>query len=153
MPGQVCDVMEREPLTIGPDAAVADLVELLHKNDERSIPVVQADGKLVGIVSEADLVLQQERDKLRLPPFINIMGGVVFLEPLHGLEAKLRKAFAAKVADTMTTKVVTVGADAPIKEAARLIARSDHNRLPVVDERGHLDGIVTRLDLLRSLTS
>lgn len=64
----------------------------------------------------------------------------------------VRKAFGAKARDLMTEDPVTISPDAPVREAARLIARVKHNRLPVV-EHGRLVGVVTRVDVLDALTA
>jgi CBS domain-containing protein len=77
---------------------------------------------------------------------------MVFLEPLRGFEARLKKAAAATARDMMTADPVTVDADDPVRKAARLIADSGHNRLPVV-EGGKLVGVVTRVDVLGALAA
>jgi CBS domain-containing protein len=113
--------------------------------------VVHDDGVLVGIVTENDLVLRGDDSSLHLPHYFEMFGGVVFLEPLQHLEDKLRKAFASTVEEMMTADVQTIGPDATVHEAARLISRSGHNRLPVV-EGEKLVGVVTRVDCLDALT-
>ena len=75
----------------------------------------------------------------------------MFLEPLQHLEDKLRKAFASKVEEMMTADVDTLTPDASVHDAARLISRTGHNRIPVV-EGTKLVGIVTRVDALDALT-
>jgi CBS domain-containing protein len=77
---------------------------------------------------------------------------VIFVEPIKHYEERLRRAFAATVADMMTPEPVTVRPDASIEEAARVIAERRHNRLPVVDEDGRLLGLLTRVDVLDALT-
>jgi CBS domain-containing protein len=76
----------------------------------------------------------------------------VFLESTKRFEARLRKAVGATARDLMTEDPVTIGPDASVEEAARLIARRKHNRLPVV-EHGRLVGVVTRVDVLDALTA
>jgi CBS domain-containing protein len=78
------------------------------------------------------------------------MGGVVFIESMKHFEDRIRKAFATNVEDMMTEDPVTIAPDAPVSEAARVISRRKHNRLPVV-EHGRLIGVVTRLDVLDAL--
>jgi CBS domain-containing protein len=115
------------------------------------VPVVNDGGRCVGIVTEADLVLSEEGADLHLPHYIALFGGVVFLEPLKRFESRLKKAFASKVKDMMTSDPVTIGPDASVEEAGRVIAERRHNRLPVV-EHGRLVGVVTRVDVLDALT-
>jgi CBS domain-containing protein len=116
-----------------------------------SVPVIDDSGRLVGIVTEADLVIRDEDADLHLPHHIDLLGGVVYLGRLKDYEERLKRAFAATVADMMTTKPVTVRPEDSVRDAARIIAERRHNRLPVVDDNGRLLGVVTRLDVLEAL--
>ena len=107
------------------------------------VPVVDGDGRCVGIVTEADLVLPDDQGDLHIPHYINLFGGTVFLEPLSRFEERLRKAFASTADDMMTRDPDAVGPDTSVREAAHLIHDSGHNRLPVVED-GRLVGVVTR---------
>ena len=113
--------------------------------------MVNGAGRCVGIVTEADLVLSEEGEDLHLPHYIALFGGYVFIEPLRKFESRLQKAFASKVSDMMTPDPITIGPDASVEEAGKVIADRKHNRLPVV-EHGRLLGVVTRLDVLEALT-
>ncbi|HEX2398069.1 MAG TPA: CBS domain-containing protein [Solirubrobacteraceae bacterium] len=144
--------MERDVVTVSPDDDVETVVRLLREHELPGVPVVNDGGRCVGIVTEADLVLSEEEADLHLPHYVDLLGGVIFLEPLRRFEDRIRKAFASKVADMMTPDPVTVSPDAPVEEAARLIAEHRHNRLPVV-QHGRLVGVVTRLDVLEALTA
>jgi CBS domain-containing protein len=95
------------------------------------------------------VISDEERD-LHLPHHLDILGAVVWLEPMKHFEERLRKAFAANVGEVMTPDPVTIAPDASVREAARIIAERRHNRLPVV-EHGRLVGVVTRLDVLEAL--
>jgi CBS domain-containing protein len=148
----VRDVMDSAPETVNVDTNVEDVVRLLHDNELPGVPVLDGDGKLAGIVTEADLILPDDQGDLHIPHYINLFGGTVFLEPLGRFEKRLRKAFASTAADMMTADPDTVAPDASIKEAARLVHESGHNRLPVVEEDGRLVGIITRVDLLGALS-
>jgi CBS domain-containing protein len=148
----VREVMDADPARVAADAGIEEVVETLRDNELPGVPVVDGDGGLVGIVTEADLVLPDDQGDLHLPHYINLFGGTVFLEPLSHFEDRLRKAFAASVRDMMTADPDTVGPDTSVQEAARLIHETGHNRLPVVED-GRLVGVVTRLDLLGALAS
>jgi len=149
----VRDIMDSDPATVSPDAPVEQIVAVLRDHGIPGVPVVDGDGRCVGIVTEADLVLPDDQGDLHLPHYINLFGGTVFLEPLGRYEQRLRKAFASTAADMMTREPDTVAPDATAKEAARLIHESGHNRLSVVDEDGRLVGVVTRLDVLGALAA
>lgn len=148
---KVRDIMDPDPVTVGPDADVQAVVTLLREHELHGVPVVNEGGRCLGIITEADLVLTGDDADLHLPHFIELFGGIVFLESMSHFEERLRKAVAATAKDLMTPDPVTVDADAPVEEAARLISRKRHNRLPVV-EHGRLVGVVTRLDVLDALT-
>ena len=150
MPVPVREVMDPEPVTVGSDTPVEDVIRLLGDSELPGVPVVEEDGRCVGIVTEADLVIADEQGDLHLPHYIELFGGVVFLEPLRHFEERLRKAFAAKASDMMTPDPITVGPDAGAREAARIISESGHNRLPVT-EGGRLVGVVSRADVLEAL--
>jgi CBS domain-containing protein len=146
----VREIMDPSPATVGPEAGVEEVVRTLREHELPGVPVVDGDGRCLGIVTEADLVLPDEQGDLHLPHYVNLFGGTVFLESLGRFEGRLRKAFAATAADMMTAAPDTVTPDTTVREAARLIHESGHNRLPVVDG-GRLVGVVTRLDVLGAL--
>jgi CBS domain-containing protein len=145
--------MDSNPETVSANAGVEEVVKTLRENELPGVPVVDDDGRCVGIVTEADLVLPDEAGDLHLPHYIELFGGTVFLEPLGRFEHKLRKAFASSASDMMTTDPDTVSPGTSVQEAARLIHEAGHNRLPVVDGDGRLLGVVTRVDLLGALAS
>ncbi len=144
--------MERDVVTVHPDTDVESLLRLMRKHELPGVPVTDESGHLLGIVTESDLVLRDEDADLHLPHHIDLWGGVIFLEPIKHYEERLRRAFAATVADMMTPDPVTVAPEGSLQDAARLIAERKHNRLPVVDADGKLAGVVTRLDVLEALT-
>jgi CBS domain-containing protein len=146
----VADIMHRDVVTASPHDDVESVLRLLREHELPGIPVVNDGGRCVGIVTEADLVISAEDRDLHLPHYLEILGGVVFLEPIRHFEDRLRKAFATKVEDMMTRDPDTIEMDATVEEAARKIAETRHNRLPVV-EHGRLVGVVTRLDVLEAM--
>jgi len=148
----VRDIMDSDPVTVNPGTPVEDVVRALRDNELPGLPVVDADGACVGVVTEADLVLPDDEGDLHIPHYINLFGGTVFLEPLGRFEKRLRKAFASTAEDMMTRDPETIGPDATARDAARIIHESGHNRLPVVED-GRLVGVVTRVDVLGALAA
>ncbi len=146
----VREIMDGSPATVSADTPVDEVVKTLRTHELPGVPVVDSEGRCVGIVTEADLVLADDERDLHLPHYVSIFGGLVFLEPLSHFEDRLRKATAALARDLMTEDPVTIEPSASVQEAARKIARSKHNRLPVV-EHGRLVGVVTRVDVLEAL--
>jgi CBS domain-containing protein len=148
----VRDIMDPSPATVSADASVEEVVRTLREHELPGVPVVDEEGRCVGIVTEADLILPDEGGDLHIPHYIELFGGTVFLEPLGRFEERLRKAFAANAADMMTRDPDVVAPDTTVAEAARLIHRSGHNRLPVAED-GRLVGVVTRVDVLGALAA
>jgi len=144
--------MDSAPATVTPDADVESVIRVMREHELPGIPVVNEGGRLVGIITETDLVLPDDDGDLHLPHYVNIFGGTIFLEPLRRFEERLRKAFASSARDLMTEDPDTVAPETTVDEAARLIHDTGHNRLPVV-EHGRLVGVVTRLDVLGALVS
>ncbi|MBK5111765.1 MAG: CBS domain-containing protein [Thermoleophilia bacterium] len=147
----VADIMDREPVSVSPDDEVRTVIEVLQTHDLPGVPVVDEVSKVVGIITESDLVISDEESDFHLPHYVNIMGGVVFLESTKHFEERAKKAFADRATDMMTADPITVGPDEPAEHAARLISEKRHNRLPVVDDEGRLVGVVTRVDVLAAL--
>ena len=152
MAAVVRDIMDSVPASVRPDTPVEEVVAVLRQHELPGVPVVDDDGRLVGIVTERDLVLPDDEGDLHIPHYVNLFGGTVFLEPLGRFEKRLRKAFASNAADMMSSDPDTVAPDTSVRDAARLIHESGHNRLPVVDD-GRLVGVVTRLDVLGALAA
>jgi CBS domain-containing protein len=148
----VREIMDDSPATVSTDTPVDEVVNTLRSHELPGVPVVDSEGRCVGIVTEADLVLPDDEGDLHIPHYINLFGGTVFLEPLGRFEERLRKAFASTAEDMMTRDPETVSSDTTVREAARIIHDSGHNRLPVVDE-GRLVGVVTRVDVLGALAA
>jgi CBS domain-containing protein len=147
---QVRDIMDEVP-TVDPHTPVDQVIRLLREYDFPGVPVVNAGGRCVGIVTEADLVISEDGRDLKLPHHLDLFGAVVWLEPFSHFEDRLKKALATEVQDVMTRDPVTVDADASLQEAARIIIDRGHNRLPVV-EHGRYLGVVTRVSVLDALT-
>lgn len=148
----VRDIMDSEPVSVTVADSVEKVLNVMRDHDLSGVPVVNEGGRCVGIITEADLVLSEEGEDFHLPHYFQLFGGVVFLERWSNFEERARKAFAATAEDMMTPDPITIEPDATVREAANLIARKKHNRLPVI-EHGRLVGVVTRVDVLDGLTS
>jgi CBS-domain-containing membrane protein len=133
----VASVMSSPVVTVTPGTSFKDAVRILRRKRVSGLPVVDGDGRLVGIVSEGDLLNKVEK---REPD------AYVFESKRHRLYSS--RAAALDVASAMSTQVVSVRPDFPIALAAREMHMRGFKRLPVVDEKGRLIGIVSRGDLL-----
>jgi CBS domain-containing protein len=148
----VRDIMQVNVPTVYPDDPIEQVVQTLRDNDLPGVPVINEGGRCVGIITEADLIMAGESEDLHLPHYIELFGGIVFLESTKKFEERLKKAIGAKASDVMSEDPITISPDASVAEAARMIAHHKHNRLPVV-EHGRMIGVVTRIDVLDALTA
>jgi CBS domain-containing protein len=145
------EIMNPDVPTVSPDDDARRAIDLLAKTDMGAIAVVDDDRRVVGIVSESDLILSDEESDLHLPHYLNIMGGVVFVGSMKGFGERLEKAFATEVSELMTPDPIVVHDYESADRVAKKIADTHHNHLPVVDEDGRLAGMVTRADALAAL--
>ncbi|WP_434599975.1 CBS domain-containing protein [Streptomyces sp. A5-4] len=137
-PHIVSDIMTHSVVTVGRRAAFKDIVELLGHWRVSAIPVTEAEGRIVGVVSDADLLPKEEfhdsnpdcRTQLRRP-------------------SDIAKAGAVTAEELMTAPAVTIHGGATLVEACRVMAHQYVKRLPVVDPEGRIEGIVSRGDLLK----
>ncbi|MEV5973161.1 CBS domain-containing protein [Streptomyces sp. NPDC051921] len=137
-PFTVADVMTKKVVAVLPGAEFKEIVTTMERWKVTAVPVVEGEGRVVGVVSEADLLLKEEFHDHRL--------GLV--EQLRRLDATT-KAGSRRAGDLMTSPAVTVAPDASLPQAARLMAAHRIKRLPVVDASGTIQGIVSRADLLK----
>jgi CBS domain-containing protein len=147
----VREIMDAEPATVTTEATVEEVVRALRDHELTGVPVVNDGGRCIGIITEEDLVMAGDEGDLHLPHYIELFGGIVFLESMGRFEERLRRATASTASDLMTKDPVTIGPDATAREAGRAMTHHKHNRLPVV-EHGRLVGVVTRVDVLDALT-
>lgn len=145
----VRELMSKDVITVGPDTPITQIISLLAGQAISGLPVVVGD-KLVGIVSEGDLVMREK--PVRTPAAIAFLGALLFVKSFEQTYEELRRHVGATAADVMTKDVITIGPDATVTEAASLILDRDVKRLPVV-EGDRLVGILTRKDLVRALLS
>lgn len=144
----VKDIMTRDVITVKEDTTVTEIGKILLENRISGVPVLDEEGELAGIVSEADLIYRD--GNVHLPTFIPIMDGIIFLESRKKLEEQLKKMVGYKARDVMTRDVVTVKENTPVEEAARIMLEKKINRLPVVRNKKVI-GIVTRADVLKAI--
>ncbi len=142
------DIMTHAPLTVGPDEEVAQAARIMLDKRVNGLPVVNDEGRLVGIITQSDLVTQQKR--MPLPSIFTLLDGFISLGSTDKLEREMQKIAALTVAQAMTPDPVTVGPDTPLEELATLMVEHKFHTLPVV-EGTRLTGVVGKEDILRTL--
>lgn len=144
----VADIMTRDVMTVTPQTSIRELADLFVSKRIGSVPVLDAEGALVGIVTESDLI--ELGKSLHLPTVISLFDWVIYLESEKVLERELKKMGGKTVADICQHEVITIAPGADISEAADLMSSHHVNALPVV-EHNRLLGIVARIDIIRTL--
>jgi CBS-domain-containing membrane protein len=139
----VRDVMTNSVVTTSPSAPFKYVLRIMQDQRISGVPVVDESGRLVGIVSEADLLRAENRD----PPRRNFFREW-FVSPARLSEIE-RRSEDLRAEDVMTRDVVTVRAETSVTDAARMLLEAGVKRLPVTDDQGRVVGIVSRADLLR----
>ncbi|MCX5445435.1 CBS domain-containing protein [Streptomyces nigrescens] len=137
-PYTVGDVMTRTVVAIGQEAPFKEIVETMERWQVSALPVLAGEGRVIGVVSEADLLPKEEFREAQPSR----------LEQLTRLD-DVRKAGALTAGELMSAPALTVHAGDTLAQAARTMAFKSVKRLPVVDGTGLLQGIVSRADLLK----
>jgi CBS domain-containing protein len=140
----VKDVMTTSVVAIGESAGYKDIITAMRQRRVSACPVLDGTGRVIGVVSEADLLLKE-------------VGPEPFIGPGRSVRASGRRGERAKAAgltaaELMSTPPVTISPDASVGEAAKLMYDRGVKRLPVVDSTGQLAGIVSRIDVLSVFT-
>ena len=141
------DVMVLSVITVGLDASIQEVADLLLRHRISAVPVVGANGEMLGIVSEGDLINRPEAETTHRKSW--------WLDALASneiLAAEYVKSHSRKVADVMTREVITASPDTSVAEVAALLERNRIKRVPIV-KNGKIVGIVSRANLLQALAS
>lgn len=147
MPKTVGEVMTREPILVTPQTALEEAVKILAAKKIGGLPVVDDSGKLVGVISEGDLMWQEA--EVKLPSYIMLLDSVIYLENPGRYQRDLHKALGQTVGEVMSNNPLTVKPEKTVKDAARILNEKRIDRLPVIDDSGKVVGIITRGDIVR----
>ncbi|MBI4772780.1 MAG: CBS domain-containing protein [Deltaproteobacteria bacterium] len=143
------DIMSQNPVTVSMETEVGQVAKLLFDKHINGVPVVDAKGKLKGILCQSDLIAQQK--KLSLPSVFTLLDSFIPLKSMKVFEKEVKKMAAATAGDAMTPNPYTVGLEATIEDVATLMVEKNFHTIPVV-ESGRLVGIIGKEDVLRTLT-
>jgi CBS domain-containing protein len=141
---QARDVMVSPVITVSKAATVREVAKILLEKRISAVPVVDDAGRLIGIVTEGDLIHRAEAGTERHDTW-----WVRFLTDDATIAADYAKSHARRVEDVMTTDVVTAAPEMPLHEIATLLEERDIKRVPIVDKEGNLVGIVSRANLIQ----
>jgi CBS domain-containing protein len=144
------DIMTTKVLTVRPETSISDLSKTLENRKIGGLPVVDKDGRLVGVITQSDLV-ERARD-LELPPAINILDFHIYLQIPSHLLHRVEKMLGTTVGDCMSPNPVTVAPNTPVSQIAALMAKQKVHTIPVLDG-GKLVGVIGKMDLVRAMAA
>jgi len=141
------DVMTTKLVTIGETATVQEAAKLMSENDVSALPVVDEQGRLVGLLSEADLLHRTEIGTQIVRPW-----WLEAVTPASTLAAEFLHAHGTAACELMSKKIISAAPSAPLSEIATLMERHRVKRIPIVED-GRLIGVVSRANLIQALAS
>ncbi|RII30575.1 MAG: hypothetical protein CXR30_06215 [Geobacter sp.] len=144
----VADIMTKDVVTVKPETTIRQLAEIFETRRFGTLPVIDDDGNLVGIVTESDLVEQGKN--LHIPTVISVFDWVIPLEGERTLERELQRMTAQTVGEIYTKDIKTVAPSEGISSAADVMSNNKLHALPVT-VAGKLVGIVSRIDIIRNM--
>ncbi|MGJ3246679.1 MAG: CBS domain-containing protein [Elainellaceae cyanobacterium] len=147
----IADVMTPDPVVVNPETPLREAIQLIAEKRVSGLPVVNSSGKLVGVISETDLMWQETG--VRPPAYIMLLDSVIYLENPNTYDRELHKALGQTVGEVMTKEFITVKPDKPLREAAQMMHERKIQRLLVVNAETKLVGILTRGDIVRFMAS
>jgi len=142
------DIMVTEVITVKQQATIEEIARVLVDNKISGVPVVDEADRLMGIVTEGDLLHKETNP--RLPNAVNILGAIIYYNGVERYNEDFKKLMAGQALHIMTDKVITVSGDEEIEEIAKIMLERGIKRLPVV-EGDHIIGIISRADIVKCL--
>ena len=144
---KAADIMTRQVITIGPDATVTEAAKRMLKNRISGLPVCDSNGRLLGVISEGDLLRRTETGTVRRASW-----WLAMFAGAPNQAADYTKSHGRHVRDAMTESLISVTEETPLDEVVRLMESNRIKRVPVLSN-GKLVGIVSRANLLHVLAS
>lgn len=146
---QVRDIMTEKVITLSPGTGIVEAARVLMEHHINGAPVIDSDGRLVGILCRDDLISQQK--KLPLPSYFVVLDGIIpLISPKH-IAKEVDKIAATSVEQAMTAKPIAVTPETSIEDVASLMVDKKIHTIPVLDASGRLVGIVGKEDILKTV--
>jgi|Deesub1362A_J573_1020465.scaffolds.fasta_scaffold03192_4 CBS domain-containing protein len=140
------ELMRRDLTSVEPDTPVSEVIYLMEQAGLSAIPVLDDEGVLVGVISERDII------RAALPGYLEMLHSASFLPNLNQLSKRLKEMAPEPVSKYMNPDVIFVHPDDEDLQIADTLIRNELKQLPVVDDQGHLVGVIRRIDLLYRLS-
>lgn len=147
----VAEIMTRDPVVVTSQTSLDEAIQIMAERRFSGLPVVDAAGKLVGIISQGDLMWRESG--VTPPPYIMVLDSVIYLENPAKYQRDLHKALGQTVGEVMSKNPQTIRPEKSLREAAELMHEKGVHRLPVIDSGGKPIGILTRGDIVRAMAT
>jgi CBS-domain-containing membrane protein len=147
---KVKDIMTREIITVSPETEIVNAAKILLEKRINGLPVIDAFGRLVGVLCQSDLVAQQM--SIPIPSVFTLLDGYIPLTIIKRIDKEVEKIAALTVKQAMTPNPVTVGPETDIEDVAKLMVDKKYHTLPVM-EGDKVVGIVGKEGVLKTLIS
>jgi len=142
---KVQEIMSKEVISLRPEDSAKDALDILFKKRISGLPVIDRQGKLVGMFTEKEVLLKI------LPSYVDKVGKFVYEENPKAVKQKVLALSGLKVAEVMRSEVVTVSENTALCEVAHIMLTQKARRIPVLAASGIVAGIVSRGDVLKAL--
>lgn len=142
------DIMTKNVITVTLDLAVEKLAALFWRNRISGAPVVDAEGLVVGVVTESDLIDQTK--KIHIPTMISFLDSVIMFGNAEKVEKEIGKMTGTTVSDICAKEVISVGEETPLDEIATIMAEKGVHTLPVLAGK-NLVGVIGKNDIIKTL--
>ena len=143
------DIMTTDVIVANKNDIIANVANLLIKEKIGGLPVVDEENKVVGIISETDIMKKESH--VDSPRMLNFIQGIIFLDDMKKFEDEMRAIAAYKVEDLMSKDIITVNENDTFDYVANVMINKSINRVPVVDENNFLKGIICRYDIIKAM--
>jgi CBS-domain-containing membrane protein len=145
------EIMSRDVFTVRTDMPLDELAREFSEKRVSGFPVLGSAGELVGVVTESDLIHQNQR--LHIPTTFALLDSVIVLGSSKRMEEEFRRVAATTVEEIMTREPLTISPETPASEIAAIMADRHIHTLPVTDDEGRLLGIIGKLDVIRAIAT
>jgi CBS domain-containing protein len=144
----VREIMSAPPITVSPETRIREVARVLRTNVISGVPVVDNEGRLLGVITELDLIARNA--PLKEPTYIAVLSALipVGIDEYRQYKEQLRQALAVNAAELMQTDVKTIAPDEAVEEALELMLDPEVTMLPVI-ENERVIGVVTRTDIVQ----
>ena len=143
------DIMTTDVIVANKNDIIANVANLLIREKIGGLPVVDEENKVVGIISETDIM--KKESYVDPPRMLNFLQGIIFLDDMKKFEDEMRAIAAYKVEDLMSKDIITVNENDTFDYVANVMINKSINRVPVVDEENCLKGIICRYDIIKAM--